>query len=114
MWGQEWLNQMHHPETSSVPVCREGTTLEDLRREADRAVLYGTCLRALRPSVRLKPQLIDAVMALLPGVLAVFEGRMDATAQFARDYAAACGGATFLETKATEYRARRTRTADPD
>jgi hypothetical protein len=83
--------------------------MEDLRREADRAVLYGACLRVLRPDVRLKPQIIEAVAALLPGVLAVCEGRTDATAQFARDYAAACGGTTFLETKAAEYRARRAR-----
>jgi hypothetical protein len=88
--------------------------MEDLRREADRAVLYGACLRALRPDVRLKPQIVAAVAALLPGVLAVCEGRVDAAAQFARDYAAACGGAAFLETKAAEYRARQRVAANPD
>ena len=96
-------------QTERVPVCREGATAEDLRREADRSVLYGACLKILRPTTRLKPQIAEAVAALAPGVQAVFEDRDIPSAQFARDYAAACGGATFLESKAMEYRARQQR-----
>ena len=92
-----------------VPVCREGATAEDLRRQADRSVLYGACLKILRPTTRLKPEIAEAVAALAPGVQAVFEGQDSPSAQFARDYAAACGGAAFLESKVMEYRARRQR-----
>ncbi len=89
-----------------VPVCREGATPEDLRREAERSVLYGACLKVVRPQARLKPQIAEAVAALVPGVQAVFEGQDVPSAQFARDYAAACGGTAFLESKAREYGAR--------
>ena len=96
-----------------VPVCREGATTDDLRREADRAVLYGACLKILRPQTRLKPHLADAIAALQPGVEALFEGRDDSSARFAREYAAACGASAFLENKRLEYRARRgTATSD--
>ena len=89
------------------PPCREGATPEDLRREADRAVLYGACLKLLRPSTRIKPHLAAAVDALLSPVQAYFDGTNNASAIFARDYAVACGAITFLEGKRAEYQARR-------
>ncbi len=91
------------------PPCREGATEEDLRREADRSVLYGACLKILRPQTHLKPQIAAAVEALIPPVQALFDGVESASAQFARDYAAACGAQAFLEGKVQEYRARRRR-----
>ena len=93
-------------EAARVPLCREGATADDLRREADRAVLYGTCLKILRPQPRLKPHLVDAIAALQPGVEALFNGREDSSAQFAREYAAACGASAFLENMRLEYRTR--------
>ena len=87
--------------------CREGATEEDLRREADRSVLYGACLKILRPQTNLKPHIAEAVAALIPAVQAFFDGDESPRAQFARDYAAACGAHMFLEGKAQEYRARR-------
>jgi hypothetical protein len=90
------------------PPCRVGATAEDLAREADRAVLYGACLKILRPETRIKPELGEAVAALLPSVRALFDGRSDALAQFASDYAAACGATAFLHSKLHEYRRRQT------
>ena len=92
---------------SALPPCREGATPEDLAREADRSVLYGACLKAIRPEARIKPQLVEAVAALLPGVRALLAGEETSSAQFVRDYAMACSGAAFLEGKIAEYRARR-------
>jgi hypothetical protein len=100
------------PTPPVLPPCREGATPEDLAREADRAVLYGACLKAVRPDARLKPHLADAVDALLPGVRALLAGEENSSAQFVRDYAAACGGTAFLAGKVAEYRARRS--AEPD
>jgi hypothetical protein len=91
------------------PPCREGTTEEDLRREADRSVLYGACLKLLRPQSRLKPQIAEAVAALIPSVQAFFDGDGSPRAQLARDYATACGAQMFLEAKAQEYRVRNRR-----
>ena len=96
---------MEQPE--QVPVCRVGATAEDLRREADRRVVYGACLKILRPESRLKPEIVAAVAALMPGIEALFDGHDVPAAQFARDYAAACGATAFLEGKILEYRARR-------
>ena len=90
----------------AVPPCREGATADDLAREADRAVLYGACLKAFRPDARIKPHLAEAVEALLPGLKALLAGDENLSAQFVRDYAAACGGADFLARKITEYHAR--------
>lgn len=89
-----------------LPPCREGATPEELAREADRAVLYGACLKALRPDARIKPRLVEAVAALLPGVQALLAGEENSSARFVREYAAACGGASFLAGKIAEYRAR--------
>lgn len=89
------------------PPCREGATTEDLRREADRSVLYGACLKLLRPATRIKPQIAEAVDALLGPVQAYFDGTDDASARFARDYAVACGASSFLDGKRAEYQARR-------
>lgn len=97
------------PDVQTRPPCREGATDEDLRREADRSVLYGACLKILRPETHLKPQIAEAVAALIPPVQALFDGDESPRAQFARDYAAACGAQMFLEGKAQEYRARRRR-----
>jgi hypothetical protein len=88
------------------PPCRVGASPEELRREADRAVLYGACLKLLRPETRIKPELADAVTALAPAVQALFDGQDGADARFARDYAAACGASAFLEGKLREYRRR--------
>ena len=96
-----------------VPPCREGATPEELRREADRSVLYGACLKVFRPSTRVKPRIAAAVEALVPGVRAVFEGHAGPAAKFARDYAAACGGSAFLEGKASEFQAQQ-RPRDPE
>lgn len=93
--------------TLPKPPCREGATAEDLRREADRSVLYGACLKLLRPATRIKPHLAEAVDALLAPVQAYFDGTNNAPARFAQDYAAACGASSFLEGKRAEYQARR-------
>lgn len=94
------------PIPSVLPPCREGATPEDLAREADRAVLYGACLKALRPDARIKLRLVEAVAALVPGVEALLAGEENSSAQFVREYAAACGGAAFLAGKIAECRAR--------
>ena len=82
-----------------LPPCRVGATPEQIAREADRAVLYGAILIAQRPTVRIKPQIAEAVAALVPAVQAYLDGRDDAEAAFARDYARACGGEAFLAAK---------------
>ena len=89
------------PENGELPVCRVGATAEDLAREADRAVLYGAVLAAQRPGVRLKPHIVAAADGLLPSVRAFLEGRDDAQAAFALEYARACGGEAFLIEKRT-------------
>ena len=89
-----------------LPVCREGATEEDILREADRSVVYGACLKLLRPQTRLKPAIADAVAALLPGVQALCEGDDGPAARFALAYARACGALPFLEGKIAEYRTR--------
>jgi hypothetical protein len=96
----------------AVPPCREGATPEDLAREADRSVLYGACLKALRPDARIKAHLAEAVEALVPGVRALMAGEESSPAQFVRDYAVACGGSGFLEGKIAEYRARQSAGAE--
>lgn len=82
-----------------LPPCRVGATPEQIAREADRAVLYGAILVAQRPQVRIKPQIAEAVAALVPAVQAYLDGRDDAEAAFAHDYARACGGEAFLAAK---------------
>lgn len=96
-------------ELQTVPVCRQGATAEDIQRLADRSVLYGACLKALRPDTRLKPQIREAALALLPGVHALYEGQDDDAARFAHDYAMASGGIAFLERKIQEYQARKSK-----
>src|SRR4051794_34520054 len=94
------------PDTSDSiiqPACRAGATAEDLAREADRAVLYGALLAAQRPSVRLKPQIVAAVHALLPAVRAFLEGRGDEEAAYALEYARACGAEAFLLQKRAAF-----------
>ncbi len=90
----------------SVPACRVGVTIEELQREADRSVLYGACLRAVRPDTRIKPHLQEAVAALLPSVQAYFNGDESELAAHAIAYADACGGRAFLAQKAAAYRQR--------
>lgn len=89
-----------------VPACRTDATPEDLRREADRAVLYGACLLVVRPDTRIKPHLQEAVAALAPAVHAYYADGDPALAAHARAYAEACGGIAFLEQKATVFRQR--------
>ncbi len=89
------------------PLCRIGATEDDVRREADRSVLYGACLRLIRPQTRLKREIAEAAEALVGPVRAFFEGHDDAAAALARDYAIACGATAFLQAKRAEYRARR-------
>jgi hypothetical protein len=48
----------------------------------------------------------EAVAALLPGVQALLAGQENSSAQFVREYAAACGGTAFLAGKIAEYRNR--------
>jgi hypothetical protein len=83
-------------ELNRQPACREGTTAEDLAREADRAVLYGAVLAVQRPGVRLKPAIAPAAQALLPAVRAFLAGSDDAEAAYALTYARACGAEAFL------------------
>jgi hypothetical protein len=59
-------------------------------------VLYGAVLAALRPNVRLKPQIALAAEALLPAVRAFLEGHDDEQAAYALAYARACGAEAFL------------------
>lgn len=89
-----------------VPACRIDATPEDLRREADRAVLYGACLLVVRPATRIKPHLQEAVAALAPAVQAYYTGGDPALAAHALAYADACGGRAFLEQKAALFRER--------
>ncbi|MBC8159727.1 MAG: hypothetical protein H7Z42_00790 [Roseiflexaceae bacterium] len=81
---------------SSVPACRVGATPEQIAREADRAVLYGAILAAQRPATRIKPHLVEAVAALTPAVRAFLQGAQGDEANFALEYARACGGEAFL------------------
>ena len=59
-------------QSPSVPACRVDVTPEQLQREADRAVLYGACLVVVRPDVRIKPHLREAVAVLAPAVAAYY------------------------------------------
>jgi hypothetical protein len=87
----------------SVPACRKGVTEMELRREADRAVLFGAVLAARRPEVKLKPQLVEAVQELLPGVRDYLKGANTDEAAFALEYARACGAENFLEQKRSSF-----------
>ena len=89
-----------------VPACRIDATPEDLRREAERAVLYGACLLVIRPDTRIKPHLKEAVEALVPAVRAYYIGGDSSLAAHALAYAEASGGRAFLEQKAAQYRTR--------
>jgi hypothetical protein len=84
------------------PLCRTGATAADRAREADRAVLYGAVLAALRPGVRLKPAIAGAANALVPAVRAFLEGRDDGQAADALAYARGCGAEAFLLAKRSE------------
>ncbi|WP_029215508.1 hypothetical protein [Kallotenue papyrolyticum] len=97
---------MEVPESPLVPACRVGATPDQLRREAERAVLYGACLLLLRPDARIKPELRAAVAALLPAVRAYCQGQDSPLARHAAAYADACGARAFLEQKAALYRQR--------
>lgn len=81
------------------PACRVDVTAEDLAREADRAVLYGAILAVQRPGVRIKPHLADAVALLLPAVRAYLNGEENEWSAYALEYARACGGEAFLQSK---------------
>ena len=74
-------------------------TAEDLAREADRAVLYGTILAGQRPGVKIKPHLADAVALLLPAVRAYLNGEENELSAYALEYARACGAEAFLRSK---------------
>lgn len=84
------------PSTPNEPLCRVGASASDRAREADRAVLYGALLAAQRPQVRLKPAIAEAALALAPAVRAFLDGRADALAADALEYARACGAEEFL------------------
>jgi hypothetical protein len=83
-------------ENHTVPICRIGMSTEDLAKQADRSVLYGAILLAQRPNTRIKPHIRAAVDALLPAVQAFLGGHTNDQANFALDYAQACGGEAFL------------------
>ncbi len=83
----------------SLPPCRTNVSAEDLAREADRSVLYGAILAAQRPGVRLKSDVADAARALAPYVRAFLDGREDADASYALEYACSCGAEAFLLAK---------------
>jgi hypothetical protein len=59
-------------------------------------VLYGALLAAQRPQVRLKPAIAEAALALAPAVRAFLDGRADALAADALEYARTCGAEAFL------------------
>ena len=90
----------------SVPACRVGVTEEQLRREADRSVLYGACLLVLRPDAPIKAQIRDAATALQPAVRAYFAADGSPEAEHAAAYADAAGGRAFLDAKAASWRSR--------
>ena len=96
----------------NVPWCRVDVTPEQLRAEADRAVLYGACLLVLRPDVRIKPHLKEAVEALVPAVYAYYAAGDAGLAAHAAAYADACGGRPFLDQKAQVYRQRHAQVQD--
>lgn len=100
-------SKMNETPTPSVPACRVGVTEERLRREAERAVLYGACLLVLRPNAPIKAHLRAAVTALEPAVRAFFENDGSPESRHASAYAEACGGRAFLDAKAAAWRERR-------